>query len=127
MTHLDGRGIKLNVHQPKGKVLKPGQVLKIAGEGMPIKKSDVRGDLYLAVNIEFPKDGWIKNEEVVKRIRGALPGRAESEGTKPETVDEAEIEYDATLDDFGADSDDPRGGGEWEDEDEEGGPQCATQ
>lgn len=127
LTHLDGRGIKLNVHQPKGKVLKPGQVLKIVGEGMPIKKSDIRGDLYLAVNIEFPKDGWIKDEEAVKRIRSALPGRAESEGTKPETVDEVEIEYDATLDDFGADSDDPRGGGEWEDEDEEGGPQCATQ
>lgn len=127
LTHLDGRGIKLNVHQPKGRVLKPGQVLKVAGEGMPIKKSDFRGDLYLAVNIEFPEDGWIKDEEAVKRIRGALPGRAESEGTKPETVDEVEIEYDATLDEFGADSDDPRGGGEWEDEDEEGGPQCATQ
>lgn len=125
LTHLDGRGIQLNVHQ--GKVLRPGQVLKVVGEGMPIKKSDVKGDLYLAVNIEFPEDGWIKDGEAVKRIRGALPSRAESEGTKPETVDEVEIEYDATLDDFGADSDDPRGGGEWEDEDEEGGPQCATQ
>ena len=36
---------------------------------------------------------------------------------------------DADLDDFGAGSGDPRAGNEWEDDEEEGegGPQCATQ
>ena len=44
-------------------------------------------------------------------------------------VEDVDIEYEADMDEFGAGSGDPRAGGaEWEDdEEEEGGPQCATQ
>ncbi|KAF2203252.1 hypothetical protein GQ43DRAFT_438957 [Delitschia confertaspora ATCC 74209] len=127
LTHLDGRGIQLNVQQPQGKVLRPGQVLKVPGEGMPMKKSDHKGDLYLVVDIEFPEDGWIKDEETIKRIRDALPGPNPVE-TKPEDIDEVEFEYEADPEEFGAGSGDPRAGAQWEDDDdEEGGPQCATQ
>ncbi|KAJ4305758.1 DnaJ-like protein xdj1 [Kalmusia sp. IMI 367209] len=127
LTHLDGRGIQLNVKQPNGKVLRPGQVLKIPGEGMPMKRSDAKGDLYLEVDIVFPEDGWLKDDAAIQKIRDVLP-KSEIEETKPEDVDEVEFEWDADPEEFGAGSGDPRaGGGEWEDEEEEGGPQCATQ
>ncbi|KAF2502449.1 DnaJ-domain-containing protein [Lophium mytilinum] len=128
VTHLDGRGIKVHVQQPQGKVLTPDQVIKVPGEGMPVKKSDAKGDLFLVVKIEFPADGWIKDEETINKIKEALPGPTKSEDAVPETTDEVDIDYDATLEDFGAGSDDPRAGAGWEDdEEEEGGPQCATQ
>ncbi|EKG20497.1 hypothetical protein MPH_02220 [Macrophomina phaseolina MS6] len=125
LTHLDGRGIALNVKQPQGKILRPGEVLKVSGEGMPIKKSDARGDLYLIVHIEFPEDGYIQDEAAIKKIRDLLPGPGPE--IKSDDVEDVEFEADADLDNFGADSDDPRAA-HWEDDDtEEGGPQCATQ
>lgn len=129
LTHLDGRGIQLNIKQPKGKILRPGQILKVRGEGMPLKRSDARGDLYLAVDIDFPEDGWLKDEATIKKIRDVLPksGAAIKHGNE---VDDVEVDFDADLDDFGAGSGDPRAGAEWEDEDDEdmdGQPQCAQQ
>lgn len=129
LTHLDGRGIALNIQQPAGKVLRPGQVLKVPGEGMPIKRSDARGDLFLQVDIEFPADGWLKDDAAVQKIREALPAEdKKGDQEKHEDVEEVEVEFDADMEEFGAGSGDPRAGGaEWEDEEEEGGPQCATQ
>lgn len=128
LTHLDGRGIQLNVQQPNGKVLRPGQVLKVSGEGMPIKRSDAKGDLYLQVDIEFPEDGWLKDDAALQNVKEALPA-ASAPDLKHEDVEDVDIEYEADMDEFGAGSGDPRAGGaEWEDdEEEEGGPQCATQ
>lgn len=126
LTHLDGRGIKLNVQQPNGKVLRPGQILKVPGEGMPIKRSDARGDLFLIVDIEFPQDGWIKTDAALSKVKEALPP-SKTNTEQPEEVEEVDLQWDADLDDFGAGSDDPRAGGEWEDEEEGAGPQCATQ
>ena len=128
ITHLDGRGLKHNVQQPDGNVLRPGQVLKIEGEGMPMKKSDARGDLYLVVDVEFPEDGWLKNDAAVQKVRDALP-KSDKQDEKHEEVEEVDVEWDADMEEFGAGSGDPRaGGGEWEDDDdEEAGPQCATQ
>ncbi|KAG9201056.1 hypothetical protein G6514_006436 [Epicoccum nigrum] len=127
LTHLDGRGIALNVQQPNGKVLRPGQVLKVPGEGMPMKRSDAKGDLYLQVDVEFPEDGWLKDDAALKRVQEALP-TPQPAGEKHDEVEEVEVDFDADMEDFGAGSGDPRAGGaEWEDEEEEGGPQCATQ
>lgn len=128
LTHLDGRGIQLNIRQPNGNVLRPGQVLKVPGEGMPMKRSDARGDLYLVVDIEFPEDGWIKDDQVIQKIRDALPPPEKSDQPEPEEIEEVAVDFGADVDDFGAGSGDPRAGQEWEDDDdEEGGPQCATQ
>ncbi|KAH6864181.1 hypothetical protein CC77DRAFT_746348 [Alternaria alternata] len=128
ITHLDGRGLKLNVQQPNGNVLRPGQILKIEGEGMPMKRSDARGDLYLVVDVEFPEDGWLKNDAAVQKLRDALPKDEKSE-EKHEEEEEVDVEWDADMEEYGAGSGDPRAGGaEWEDDDEEAeGPQCATQ
>lgn len=131
VVHLDGRGIAMNVQQPEGRVLRPDEVLKIAGEGMPHKRSDARGDLYLTVDIKFPEDGWLKSQAAVDQVKAVLPRPEKIEyksGETPETVDEVSFETIDNLEGFGGDSDDPRGGAEWEDDEEEGAqPQCAQQ
>jgi DnaJ-class molecular chaperone len=93
VKHLDGRGIQLT--HPVGEVLKPGQVLKIAGEGMPHKKGEGKGDLYLIVEIEFPEDGWKPD---VEAIRAALPA-SKQEPIAGEPVDEHEYIRNASLED----------------------------
>lgn len=133
LTHLDGRGIQLNVQQPQGKVIRPNEILKIEGEGMPHKRSDAKGDLYLIVKIAFPEDGWLQNQKQVDAVKAVLPAASDIKykpGKTPETVDEVEqFEVVDNLDGFGAGSDDPRAAGaEWEDEEDgPGGAQCAQQ
>jgi DnaJ family protein A protein 2 len=125
VTHLDGRGISIT--PPKGKILRPGQVLKIAGEGMPVKKSDAKGDLFLTVNVEFPEDGFFIEKGQSERIRDLLPGPGPP---IPATeVDDVQYEEKEDLDEFGAGSDDPRAGAHWEDEEDDTGrgAQCAQQ
>jgi DnaJ family protein A protein 2 len=94
LKHLDGRGIHIN--HPQGKVLRPGQVLKVPGEGMPLKKTDLKGDLYLVVKVEFPEDGWTEDATAFESIKRVLP--------KPELaietteIDEVEFDSDADID-----------------------------
>lgn len=127
VKHLDGRGISINHSQAKGGVLKPSQVIKVPGEGMPYKKSDMKGNLYLVVHIQFPEDGWFKDDSVTTKLRELLPKPAEP--ITADTVDEVDYEQDASMDDFGAASGESGGGVAWEDEDDEdeGTPQCAQQ
>lgn len=95
VKHLDGRGI--HITHPRGKVLRPGQVLKVKGEGMPYKKGDAKGDLYLIVNIQFPEDGWNPDVPTIKRV---LPESKEEE-IKVEHVDEVEYDPDGEIEDVG--------------------------
>lgn len=125
LKHLDGRGIHMD--HPQGKILQPGQILKVPGEGMPLKKSDAKGDLYLVVKVDFPENGWTEDPSTFETLKKILPPPAEPiEATE---VDEVEYDSDADIEDFGANSGDPRAGGGWEDDnDEEGGQaQCAQQ
>lgn len=128
LKHLDGRGLHLKVEQPQGKVLRPDDVLLVKGEGMPMKRSDDRGNLYLVIHVKFPEDGWLVDEPSVKKVKDVLPADG-GESVQAETVDEISFEKVENMDNFGAGSGDPRAGAEWEDdEDEEGGePQCAQQ
>lgn len=126
VTHLDGRGISIT--PPKGKILRPGQVLKVDGEGMPVKKSDAKGDLYLTVNVEFPEDDFFIEKNQINSIRNLLPGPPPP--IEASEIEEVEYEEKEDLEEFGAGSDDPRApGAHWEDEDEgmDGQPQCAQQ
>lgn len=126
LKHLDGRGIEITHPKNPGDVLSPGQVLKVPGEGMPLKKSDARGDLYLIVDIKFPDKDWKPSPETLEKLRELLP-----KSTQPpiitETVDEVDYESDADIEAFG--QGDPRGGSGWQDEDDEEGEtaQCAAQ
>ncbi|GMM38124.1 Xdj1 protein [Saccharomycopsis crataegensis] len=82
MKHLDGTGIKLSI--PKGKVLRPNDYVKVWGQGMPILNSDLRGDLYLKVVVEFPRDGWCVDSTDIDRLKASLP---ESQFQKPKSFD----------------------------------------
>ena len=119
LKHLDGRGISLHVKQP-------GEILKISGEGMPIKRSDAKGDLYLIVDVVFPEDGWLRDEATINKIRDVLPKSKEE--ITAEEVDEVEWEVVSDMEHFGAGSGDPRAA-EWEDDSEEEGEgaQCQQQ
>ncbi|KAI1129603.1 DnaJ domain-containing protein [Nemania abortiva] len=124
LTHLDGRGI--HISHPRGKVLHPGQVLKVPGEGMPMKRGEDKGDLYLVVKVDFPEDGWLKDDAAYESLTKLLPGPAPE--IKADEVDDVEYDDDADIDEMGAGSGDPRYGEGWEDEDGEGGQaQCAQQ
>ncbi|OOF91687.1 hypothetical protein ASPCADRAFT_211042 [Aspergillus carbonarius ITEM 5010] len=125
VKHLDGRGIEIQHPKTPGEVLSPGQVLKVPGEGMPIKRGDARGDLYLVVNIKFPDAKWKPNAAVLEQLRDILP--KPDTPIQADTVDEVEFDPKGSLDDFGAH--DPEGGSAWEDDDDEGETtaQCATQ
>ena len=123
IKHLDGRGLRIDHQKPKGGVLRPMQVLKIPGEGMPIKKSEAKGDLYLVVNVLFPEDDWLQDEKVTSTLKGILP-KTSAPPINADTVDEVEYDQHASMDDFGSSESE-----EWEDEDEgdEHGPQCQQQ
>lgn len=125
LKHLDGRGLHIDHRKAKGRILRPGQVIKVANEGMPLKKSDLRGDLYLTVQVKFPEDEWLRNGDTLSKLQTLLPGPAVPIVT--ETVDEVNFET-AKSEDFGKDEQNRE---EWEDEedidDEDSVHQCAQQ
>lgn len=93
LKHLDGRGIQLT--HPVGEILKPGQTIKIPGEGMPHKKGEGKGDLYLAVQIEFPENGWSPDVEAIRKV---LPV-AKPEVITGEPIDELDYIREASIED----------------------------
>ncbi|KAL6850674.1 DnaJ-like protein xdj1 [Amphichorda felina] len=125
LKHLDGRGIAIN--RPRGKVLRPGDCLKVEGEGMPKKRGEAKGDLYLLVDIEFPEDGWLKDDAAYESLKKMLPPPPAP--IQADEVDEVDYEDDADIETMGENSGDPRFGGEWEEEEdmEDGQAQCQTQ
>lgn len=104
-THLDGRAI--HVSTPKGKVIRPGDYLKIKGEGMPVKRKGSswfssgpkKGDLYVEVDIEFPEDNWYLEKNDLVKLKNLLPtdlkdrAGARKQNVAPDAVPEANIEY----------------------------------
>jgi DnaJ homolog subfamily A member 2 len=121
VKHLDGRGIELNHPIVEGKILRPQDVLKVPGEGMPMKRSDAKGDLYLIVEVEFPEDGFFNDQATIETVKKLLPGPLPA--IDAEVVDAREYE-EADIDDIGGED----GRGAWEDDDEGAqGAQCQTQ
>jgi DnaJ homolog subfamily A member 2 len=94
LTHLDGRGIQLQ--RERGKVLRPGDVLKVTGEGMPLERGDARGDLYLIAKIDFPEEGWLQDDKAYESLQKLLPPPAPL--IKADEVDDVEYESDVDLD-----------------------------
>lgn len=69
---LDGRILRLNV--PPGKVIRPGNVIKVEQEGWPLNGHATKfGDLYVIVHIEFPPDNWFSEKSDLLQIRNVLP------------------------------------------------------
>lgn len=123
LKHLDGRGLHIQHPQPRARVLKPGQVIKLVGEGMPHKKSELKGDLYLEIKVKFPEYGWLEEKQVLAKLKELLP----TPGTpiEADVVDDVTYDETASLDEFGASAGGDTG---WVDDDEEEiEPQCAQQ
>ncbi|WBW72633.1 DNAJ protein Xdj1 [Schizosaccharomyces osmophilus] len=71
VTTLDGR--ILEYCQPAGKILRPGNCIVIPGEGMYRgERADLRGDLYLEVEIEFPRDNSL-DKKSMQSLQNILP------------------------------------------------------
>lgn len=77
--HLDSRAIHLTTS--KGKVIRPGDFLRISGEGMPIKKDASRwfnsgpkkGELFVEMEVEFPADNWYLEKNDLIKLLNLLP------------------------------------------------------
>ena len=124
ITTLDDRGLKYTHTVEKGQVIRPGEVFKIPGEGMPLgKRMDAKGDLFLKVEIDFPRDGWMTDPAKIELLRSLLSEAAE----QPETNGVSEIVDDIKLEKV--DADEYEEGWETESDGEsEGAPeQCTTQ
>lgn len=93
LKHLDGRGI--HIKRPRGKILRPGSCIKVKGEGMPMKRGDAKGDLYLLVSVTFPEDGWWTDDASYEALQKMLPPPPAPIET--EEVDEVDYEEDAEL------------------------------
>ncbi|GAO45814.1 DnaJ domain-containing protein [Saitoella complicata NRRL Y-17804] len=124
LTTLDGRGLRFT--HPAGKVLRPGEVIIVKGEGMPRgRRSDDKGDLFLEVEVEFPPDNWVSDTSDLKKLATVLPDVKRAAEKGPEIVDDAEY-VKGTFDGFGGEEADQQ----WETDDEDGegpGVQCAQQ
>ena len=90
---LDGRW--LNVKVPMGKVVKPGDSIVIKGEGMPIFNSILSssGDLFVGIEIEFPKDGWMLERNDKNRlidVLGHVSKKSDPSVSDPKNADDEE-------------------------------------
>ncbi|XP_077451480.1 dnaJ homolog subfamily A member 2b [Stigmatopora argus] len=75
VTHLDGR--QLLVKYPPGKVIEPGCIRMVKGEGMPQYRNPFeKGDLYIKFEVQFPENNWISPDKL-NELECLLPGRAE--------------------------------------------------
>lgn len=93
LTHLDGRGLAMT--REKGQILRPGDCIKIAGEGMPLKRGEAKGDLYLLVDVEFPEDGWLQKDGDYDALKKLLP--SPNPPIVADEVDEVDYEEDADI------------------------------
>uniref|UniRef100_UPI00358FC3D0 dnaJ homolog subfamily A member 2-like isoform X1 n=2 Tax=Myxine glutinosa TaxID=7769 RepID=UPI00358FC3D0 len=90
ITHLDGRDITIRVSP--GKVVTPGSVHMVWGEGMPCQRSPAeRGNLYIQFCIKFPNKNWLSPEDL-KTLEGLLPPRPHV--ALPDTSEEGVEEVD---------------------------------
>lgn len=63
---------------PRGKVVRPGDILKVPGEGWPYREEGgdstcLFGDLYVTINIEFPPDYWFSERGDLTQLQNILP------------------------------------------------------
>lgn len=93
LKHLDGRGIHINY--PRGKILRPNEVIKVEGEGMPLKRGEAKGDLYLLAKVEFPENGWLSDDKSYEALQKLLP--PPEPPIEVEEIDEVEYEEDVDI------------------------------
>ncbi|KAB7497939.1 DnaJ-like protein subfamily A member 2 [Armadillidium nasatum] len=76
IPHLDGRNLVIN--NPPGKILEPGCIRTVVGEGMPNYKNPFeKGDLNIKFDVTFPEK-YFANEQKLKELEVLLGGRGPS-------------------------------------------------
>jgi DnaJ-class molecular chaperone len=88
-VHLDGRKVPIEASS----VTKPGEVIVVPNEGMPIRgQPSKRGNLYVTIAIEFPtfvvseqKEGCSSLSQVLNNLQG-LPNSSNTWNTRSRTV-----------------------------------------
>lgn len=69
ITHLDGRVV--TIRHNDGRVIKPGDIMKMPGEGMPVRGNvEKKGDLFLQFDVQFPET---LSKEQHEKLKTALP------------------------------------------------------
>ncbi|ORZ33290.1 hypothetical protein BCR44DRAFT_1415990 [Catenaria anguillulae PL171] len=130
IKHLDGRYIEIT--HPAGHVIKPRDVKRVEGEGMPrVKRSGDKGDLFIRFDVEFPRDLWASPEKL-DQLRDLFPaGRKYAKPAKDAIVDPVTLESAANRTEYrshhGAAHSDSE---EWSDDDDHmhgHPPGCAQQ
>lgn len=53
VTQLDGTPLSFTI--PRGKIIKPGDILKVSGEGLVNESDGKKGDMYVEVQVVFPE------------------------------------------------------------------------
>ncbi|KAG7249093.1 hypothetical protein CRUP_027331 [Coryphaenoides rupestris] len=116
LKHLDARQIV--VKYPPGKVIEPGSVRVVRGEGMPQYRNPFeKGDLYIKFDVQFPSNNWISPEKLTE-LEDLLPSRSEEPVISGETEEVDLQDYDMSQGSSGGgrreaynDSSDEEGGG----------------
>uniref|UniRef100_A0A665VAP0 DnaJ heat shock protein family (Hsp40) member A2a n=1 Tax=Echeneis naucrates TaxID=173247 RepID=A0A665VAP0_ECHNA len=94
LKHLDARQIV--VKYPAGKVIEPGSVRVVRGEGMPQYRNPFeKGDLYIKFDVQFPDNNWISSEKLVE-LEDMLPSRSEPPIITGETEEVDLQDYDVS-------------------------------
>ncbi|GJP52098.1 hypothetical protein CLOM_g11200 [Closterium sp. NIES-68] len=76
ITHLDNHLVEIGTSG----VTRPGEVRRIAGEGMPIYDTANKGDLYVQFTVDFPKSLTEDQKEVVRKTFGGSSGMPKGSG-----------------------------------------------
>ncbi|KAG1747085.1 uncharacterized protein EDB91DRAFT_1245535 [Suillus paluster] len=96
IKHLDGRGIR--VSSPPGRIIQPGDSIKLGGEGMPTHKHpDQKGDLFIVLDIEMPDAQWLQSVDK-PALERLLPPKKLDMDPMPEIVDEVPYEEGDIVD-----------------------------
>lgn len=65
IKHLDDRDVSIKID----KIIKPGHIERIVGEGMPLENKEEKGDLFITFDVDFPVS---LSEEQKNKLREAL-------------------------------------------------------
>ncbi|XP_015420184.1 PREDICTED: dnaJ homolog subfamily A member 2 [Myotis davidii] len=92
--HLDARQIV--VKYPPGKVIEPGCVRVVRGEGMCRSRNPFeKGDLYIKFDVQFPENNWVSPDKL-SELEDLLPSRPEVPNIIGDTEEVELQEFDST-------------------------------
>ncbi|KAH8928157.1 hypothetical protein BT69DRAFT_1213258 [Atractiella rhizophila] len=120
IEHLDDRVLLVNI-PADGKIIKPGSIQVIPGQGMPSYRHHEPGDMIVTLNVRFPESLPL---EVLPVIETALPARTPVKQYDQKKFLTEEVELEELTEAQARRKEQENG----MDEDEDGGPQvqCAN-